>query len=200
MSTHEITIQAYDSYADNYDRAIIEFWDKFPKDFINLFAASLQGKRVLNLGSGSGRDALLLRALGLEVVCVDASISMVNITTQLGFETYHTSFRDMSFPQGSFDGIWAYGSLLHISRKEAAVLLEHIKSLLRPKGTCALGVIQGKGSALVGHSITPDAKRYFQYYTHQELITLASRAGFTLLNSQEYDVGYDIFLNHLYCL
>jgi hypothetical protein len=51
------------------------------------------------LGSGSGRDAILLRDLGLEVLCADAAKSMVEMTRKLGFESVQTTFSEMNFPR-----------------------------------------------------------------------------------------------------
>lgn len=99
------TIETYDKYAQIYDEEVIEFWNYFPRDFISKFTSSLPGKRVLDLGSGSGRDAVLLREQGLEVICADASKAMVAMTKGLSFESYQTTFADLNFPESSFDGV-----------------------------------------------------------------------------------------------
>jgi SAM-dependent methyltransferase len=116
MSTNP-TIETYDKYSQVYDNEVIGFWDNFPKDFVDSFVRQLPGKRVLNLGSGSGRDAVLLRNRGLEVVCLDASKAMTDITTNLGFESYNADFSHMDFTEASFDGVWAYTSLIHIRQE-----------------------------------------------------------------------------------
>jgi len=74
------TIKTYDKYAQIYDDEVADFWDNFPETFIDNFVSLLHGQRILNLGSGSGRDAILLRNQKLEVVCVDASKAMIDIT------------------------------------------------------------------------------------------------------------------------
>src|SRR4051812_38097372 len=113
------TIDTYDKYAHVYDEEVVEFWDNFPQVFIDKFVSLLPGKRILNLGSGSGRDAVLLRNHGLEVVCLDASKAMVDITTKLGFESHLATFSELDLPTGSFDGVWAYTSLIHIPKDGA---------------------------------------------------------------------------------
>lgn len=198
MQTHKKTIETYDKYAQAYDQNIIEFWDNFPKEFIKTFAGSLAGKRVLNLGSGSGRDALLLRAHDIEVVCVDAAKAMIEQTRKLGFESHHTSFAKMSFPDHSFDGVWAHGSLLHIAKQDAPKLVAHIRKLLKPDGVCAIGVIQGNGSALIKHESLARAPRFFQMYSEEDLRNLMKAHGFGFLYGHDYDPGYDVFLNHIY--
>src|SRR5690606_30479001 len=106
------TIKAYDKYAEIYDGEVIDFWANFPLEFIDKFVASLPG----NLGSGSGRDAMLLKNRGLDVLCVDASKSMIGMTSAMGFESLLSSFSELDFPENSFDGVWAYTSLIHIPK------------------------------------------------------------------------------------
>lgn len=116
---NNLTIAAYNQYADLYDQEVIEFWENFPHDFLEQFTKHLPGKHILDVGSGSGRDALLLRKMGFEVVCQDGSSSMINITTKLCFESHLADFSEINFPNASFDGIWAYTSLIHIPKDQA---------------------------------------------------------------------------------
>jgi len=101
----EATVLTYDQYAEVYDAEVVEFWDRFPKTFLNRFRELLPGTQVLDVGSGSGRDALLLKSLGLEITCVDASKSMVEITKKLGFDTHLADFSEISFADCAFHGI-----------------------------------------------------------------------------------------------
>jgi len=48
---------------------------------------------------------LLLKSLGLEITCVDASKSMVEITKKLGFDTHLADFSEISFADCAFHGI-----------------------------------------------------------------------------------------------
>lgn len=52
------TIAAYDAYSGEYDEDTEYFWDTFPVSVLDAFVKRLPGKRILNLGSGPGRDAL----------------------------------------------------------------------------------------------------------------------------------------------
>ena len=155
------TIDAYNKYAQIYDEEVIEFWDNFPKEFLEQFVNSLPGKRILNLGSGSGRDAILLRDLGLEVVCVDGSQSMVDMTKKLGFESHLADFSQVDFPDESFDGVWAYTSLIHVPVREARQAIEKVHTILKPNGAFAFGAIEGNTAGMRERKTMPDAERYF---------------------------------------
>ena len=194
----EQTLAAYSQFAHSYDASVVDFWAEFPRAFVQHFVQKLPGKRILNLGSGSGRDALLLRNAGLDVVCVDGACSMVAMTSGLGFESYLATFDQLPFCEDEFDGIWAHGSLLHIPKAEAPTTLTRLRALLRPKGLLAVGVIRGTGDALVAHPIMPDAQRYFQFYQSDELRQLIEPLGFDFLHQTDYELPYDTFLNHIY--
>jgi SAM-dependent methyltransferase len=88
------TIEVYNQRAIEYDNETSKFWAEFPEAVFIRFKESLPGKRVLSIGSGPGRDAERLRALGLDVICLDPSPSMVEITRKKGFLTLQQDIRD----------------------------------------------------------------------------------------------------------
>lgn len=192
------TIETYDKYAQVYDEEVIEFWEKFPQAFIDKFVSSLPGKRVLNLGSGSGRDAILLRNQGLEVVCLDASRTMVEITEGLDFESHHAMFTELNFPEASFDGVWAYTSLIHIPKTEAQEVITQVHVLLKPSGTFVMGAIEGDTAGMVERKTMPGAARYFKNYTKDELQQLIEPLGFALTYEEDYKPHNNVYLNQLY--
>ena len=72
------TIDTYNKMAQEYEDETSSFWDRFPRTFIDAFAAAVNGN-VLDIGSGPGRDALILKEKGVDVTCLDASEEMVKI-------------------------------------------------------------------------------------------------------------------------
>lgn len=192
------TLATYDRYADIYDQEVVDFWEQFPQDFLDRFLGSLSQKRILNVGSGSGRDALLLRSKGLDVVCVDGSGNMVEMTTALGFESYHKEFSEMDFPAHSFDGIWAYTSLIHVPKHEAKEIIATLRTYLKPEGILAVGVIEGKGEGMVERESMPEGERYFKKYTGGELKEMIEPLGFVMVLEQTYQPHNGVYINQLY--
>ena len=192
------TIEAYDKYAQLYDEEVVEFWENFPKNFIDKFVKSLPGGRVLNLGSGSGRDALLLRERGLEVICLDASRSMVELTTKLGFESHLATFSELGFPKGSFDGVWAYTSLIHIPKEEAKDTISKIHTLIGSNGVFVMGAIEGETAGMVKRKTMPGTVRYFKNYTKDELRELIEPIGFSFIYAEDYKPHNNVYLNQFY--
>lgn len=188
------TIEAYDAYHEVYDAETKDFWECFPDDIMNSFLKRLKGKKVLDLGSGPGRDAVLLRKHGLEVHCVDGSQNMVNMTEKLGFESLKCDFRNISLPESSYDGIWAYSSLFHVNFNEAAQIMRKSHGLLKPDGLMLLGLIEGTGNeevSLSGSRYT----RFFEYYNESKIRSLLEKTEFNLLEIHKYRPGNQTYLN-----
>lgn len=192
------TLKTYNDYATIYDEEVIAFWDAFPREFIDAFATALPGKCVLNVGSGSGRDALLLRDKGLEVACQDGSKSMVDLTEKLGFESHLAEFSEMAFDTASFDGVWAYTSLIHIPKDAARDVIKQLRTYLREDGVFAIGVIEGDTAGMVERKTMPGAERYFKKYTSQELRELIEPLGFVFMREQLYQPHSSRYISQLY--
>jgi len=192
------TIQAYNKYGQIYDQEVIEFWDNFPKTTIDEFYKRLNGKRILDLGSGSGRDALILKDRGLEVVCVDASTEMVKTTRQLGFETIESDFNNLKLENNSFDGVWAYTSLLHINKEEVKEVLKEIYKSIKPNGIFLVGLIEGVFEGEVERENMPGEKRYFRYYAEKEIREMVDNVGFKFEFQERYTPHSKTYLAQIY--
>jgi SAM-dependent methyltransferase len=193
-----ISSGAYDAYAMTYNKGIMDFWEHFPKEFVDSFIAHLPGKQVLVVGSSSGRDALLLKEMGLQVVCLDASQHMVDMTKRLGFESHLTAFDEMSRLDSAFDGVWAYTSLIQIPKEEARDAIITLHSFLKPGGAFAIGVVKDQSNDLVkiaGAETVPDS---LQYYTSPELKQMVTPAGFNFVFENEYQPHAAVYLSQLY--
>lgn len=191
------TVDAYDVYHEVYDAETVDFWERFPTSVVKKFVNSLPGGNVLNLGSGPGRDALLLRKAGLTVTCLDGSINMVEATRKLGFHSIHEDMRNMSFPDASFDGVWAYSSLFHVNTKEMKGVLDIIHRILKKDGQMLLGLIEGDGDEEISIGGSKYS-RYFQYYSEASLDHILKNEGFALTYSEKYIPGHQVYLNNIY--
>ena len=108
------------------------------------FARLAKGK-VLDIGSGPGRDGLLLKDMGIEVICLDASEAMVKMCEEKGMEAVTGDFNSLTFRDSSFEGVWAYTSILHVPKSEVSDSLREIKRVLRQGGILGLGLIEFEG-------------------------------------------------------
>lgn len=178
------TIETYDLLAKEYDEETTDFWERFPREFIDLFAERVQergvdeaGGEVLNVGSGPGRDGLLLKDKGLKVTCLDASSTMVELSSARGLTSITGDFLDLPFDENSFDGVWAYTSLLHVPKSEIDRAIVEIQRVLKPGGIFGLGLIEGD-TEVYRESAGVGKPRLFTYYSREEVEGLLKKHGF----------------------
>lgn len=141
------------------------------------FSMNLVGPRVLDLGCGPGRDAKSFREMGLEVTGIDLSSKLLDIAQSLvprvGFT--RMDMRRLGLASGSFHGVWACASFLHIPRQEAPATMEEIFRVLISGGFLYLSVKKGEGQGFDDRGI------FYVYYHAEELAQLAREAGFEIL-------------------
>lgn len=172
------TIQTYNQLAYEYDEETATFWDRFPRDFLDTFITQA-GNNILDVGCGPGRDGLILKSHGLKVIGLDASITMVKIALERGLPAVVGDFMALPFEDGEFSSVWAYTSLLHVSKTDFDGALQQIHRVLKPDGILALGMIIGEGEGF-RLSAGVDRPRWFSYYSKEELHQSLSEAGFKI--------------------
>lgn len=190
------TIDTYNIRAKEYDEEIIDFWETFPHSFLDTFEKN-SGKRIINIGSGSGRDGLLLKDAGKEVVCIDASKEMVKLSSERGLESVLADFNALPFEDETFDGAWAYTSLLHVSKESVDTPLDEIFRVIKPSGMFALGLIEGDTEEYKKSSGI-DIPRWFSFYKKEEAVELCRRHGFELVHFETFAPRSKTYLNFIF--
>lgn len=190
------TINTYNKMAHEYDHETIGFWEQFPRTFLDMFI-ELSGKKVLDVGSGPGRDGLLFQEVGKEVVCVDASEAMVDISVKKGLRSIIAGFDDLPFEDTSFDGVWSYTSLLHTPKKSIGIPFKEIYRVLAPSGMFALGLIEGETEGYKQRSGI-DMPRWFSFYQKDEVIALCKQHGFELVYFETFKPRSKNYLNFIF--
>jgi SAM-dependent methyltransferase len=142
---------------------------------VQRFAASLPcGAQVLDLGCGGGRDLIALREARLRPTGLDIAPTLAGIAHNAsGCPVVVGDLRHPPFENGTFDGIWASASLLHLSRADLPQTLRRLHRVLRPGGQFFASVKAG-----VGEEFAPDG-RWFTYFGLAEWRSLLSEAGFS---------------------
>lgn len=92
------------------------------------------GGRILDAGSGSGRDTLAFRRLGYQVEAFDASPALCALSEEVtGIRPRLLDFREFS-DGPRFDGIWACASLLHLPKSQLPEAVQRLINALRHGG------------------------------------------------------------------
>ncbi len=171
LNSHKkVTIRYFDKNVLEYEEEKKDFIKKFFQKQFDHFVNSVKkinGKKILDLGSGPGRDGLLFKKEGFHSVCVDLSEAMINHCKEHGLEAYVMDFYDLKFPDNSFDAIWASFSLLHAPKKNLPKILKDIKRILKPNGVFMISVFEGSSEGI--RKELNKREVYISYYKEDEL-------------------------------
>ena len=136
---------AFDAIGERYD-------DVFPHKSGQIIATQwvidrlAPGLRVLDLGCGTGvPTAGMLAESGLDVVGIDVSTEMLTLARRNvptgRFVAMDVLELDTSL--GEFDAVCAFFTLLMLRRADIPRVLRRVRTVLRPGGVVAIGMVEG---------------------------------------------------------
>jgi ubiquinone/menaquinone biosynthesis C-methylase UbiE len=169
------------AYKEETERMYSKFVAVFAKKFADYFSKHLRkepgeflgripkGGKILDVGSGSGDHAFFFKNNGYDVLCIDISEEMVRLCREKGLNAEVMDFEEMDFAPESFDGVWAYTSLLHTPKANIDKMLVKIKEILRPRGVLMVAMKEGSGERLESDERYPGTKRWMSLFSEEEL-------------------------------
>lgn len=146
LSEEEHTLDYYDRNATSYTEVTvgIDMSCIYPR-FLKFVA---RGGRILDAGSGSGRDTLALVRRGYRVDAFDASPALCELSTRLtGVRTQCLRFQDFDSPP-RYDGIWACASLLHVPLSNLDDAVKRLVRALNSPGALYMSFKYGSGERI----------------------------------------------------
>ncbi|ESY87782.1 methyltransferase type 12 [Mesorhizobium sp. LNHC220B00] len=141
------TIESYEDYAVRYDEIVGHV--PHPNDRAALERAAAiagAGGRILEIGSGPGRDADFLEGLGVEVRRTDATRRFLELQAARGKagELLDVITDELG---GPYDAVVALAVLIHVPRDQIDQVLEKIARSLRQGGAFVVSMRDGDGEA-----------------------------------------------------
>ncbi|MFS8102832.1 class I SAM-dependent methyltransferase [Lentzea alba] len=127
----------YDAIAARYLTWSASIADDPRLHYLAAFADRLpDGARVLELGCGAGVPCTLQLSERFDVLGVDMSAQQLDLARSNvpGARFEKADMTALDFPDGSFDGICAFYSILHVPRAEQPALISKIARWLKPGG------------------------------------------------------------------
>ncbi len=182
----------------NYKKTTIESYDKTVNEYIanvdNLHPAkeaakflSFLGRKasILDIGCGPGRDAKIFAGKGYNVVGIDLSKGMIaaakNRVKNARFKVMDVT--NLEFKGDSFDGAWANAILMHLPKKNIGMALKEIHRIIKKNGIFYLSVKEGSGEALLPDDRYGWVKKFWSFFTKNEIENAVKNAGFILEES-----------------
>lgn len=122
-----------------------------------------EGARILDAGSGSGRDTLAFLRRGYVVSAFDSSPTLCDLSTQMtDVRTRVLRFQELE-DADEYDGIWACASLLHVPETELPNAIARLIRALKQDGILYMSFKHGDGER-----VTEDG-RFFTDMTDSRL-------------------------------
>lgn len=192
MSTDRATVQSYDAAAAEYaaEAAAMPEWVATE---IDAFVTALTGTgRVLEIGSGGGRDALEFEARGISIRRTDIAKGFVELLREAGFEAdlldpLTDELADPQRPDTPYDGVWACACLIHVARQDLGKVLGRLAGATRAGGPLHVSVRDGDGEDVSTHGDAEAPRRYVEtYWREPALRSVLAGAGWVVSEVRRY--------------
>ncbi len=133
--------------------------------------------KVLEIGSGSGRDAAALISMGYDYFGIDASEGLLGVARRRNPEARFElmDVEELRLPEDNFDGFWAAASLLHIPKEKIDNVLVNIKKVVKSSGVGFISLKKGEGE-----KEEKSTGRWFSYYSQEGFRDILERNSFAI--------------------
>ena len=138
--------------------------------------------KLLEIGSGSGREAIEWIRMGYEYSGIDTSTALIDIakeTEPLG-HYFLTSVYEMPFETNTFDAFSSWAMLPHIPKERIGRALDEIQRVLKPQGLGFIAMREG-----MEEKQEPETGRWFSYYSQNELEEILMKHDFEVLSKTQ---------------
>jgi SAM-dependent methyltransferase len=171
------------AYYQTHARRLTRRYEKAEVEQLHrrLLAAFPAGAQLLDVGSGSGREAAFLLSRGFRVTCLEPSPAMIDHALSYHSELAGRIIRgrlpdELPVEAERFDGIYAVASLMHLYRRQLPAALAQLYRALLPGGTLLFSVPLSRPDLTA--SGYDEAGRYFLLMSAQEWVAETEAAGF----------------------
>lgn len=153
-------------YNDNAEQFIELSKGTDMSQLYRLFEVSIpNGGTILDVGCGSGRDSKYFVDNGYAVTAIDGSEVLCKAASKyIGIDVIEMNIEKMDLP-GTYDGIWACASLLHINKINMRRVLSELVGMLNSKGVLYV-------SWKYGNSEHDDNGKHYSDYDEKQLRAL----------------------------
>ena len=168
MDCKKKTIESYNQNTKEFTEKFKKLMDLIRRYEFQRFIDLLNGKKILDLGCGSGDHSLYFKERGLDVTAIDLSEEMIKLCKEKGLNAFVMDIERLDFKDNSFDGVWAVTSLLHIPKSKLPKVIKKLNLILKDNGILYVCVKEGEGEGLVEDK-SGNTSRFFAFWREEEL-------------------------------
>lgn len=172
-------IQAYNSDVEGREIRIDyqRTWkDEIRDDFVNRLNS--EGKKtILDMGAGSGKDALYFSELGFEVMAIDIADKMVEKCLEKGIDAKLCDLYDVKTLNKKFEAIYSMNVMLHVPRIDLDMVLSNIVEIMKKDGLFFYGVYS-KGDDAEEYIVTENnlgLPRMFSFLSDETILKVIGK-------------------------
>jgi 2-polyprenyl-3-methyl-5-hydroxy-6-metoxy-1,4-benzoquinol methylase len=158
------------------------------KEYMDLF--TIIKPRILDLGCGPGNESRRLSQCGANVVGIDFSSESIRIAQEKNpdLKFYEMNFFNIDKFIGSFDGIFACSSLIHLKKEKLNDILEITRKVIVKNGYFFNIYRKGEGQSISYPEINGvKLERIVELYTKEIIDSMFSDHGFIFVKDGYLD-------------
>ena len=149
-------------YENNAERYAAETFSADMSEQYQSFLPLLKkGAKILDVGSGSGRDAFYFQKHGYQVIALEPSKNLGREIRKVFSGELVCSDIQNYRPTERYDGIWACASLIHLQEEEVLCFFKKIDMYLNDNG-----IVYASGKSGISTGEVEDG-RFFLEFTEQ---------------------------------
>ncbi len=146
--------------------------------------------RVLEIGSGPGRDAPALRDHGLTVAALDLSGEAVRLVLAGGIPAIQGSLYRLPLAAGSVGAVWSMSTLVHVPDARFDEAMEQLVEVVGAGGLIGIGLWGGKDYEGTTDLDRFDPPRFFSFRSHDRTREMLGRHGsLESFETKDYNIG-----------
>lgn len=170
------TIDTYNSSVEEYVKTSPQKVDGDLKSWIDANLTKIDKEaKILELGSGTGKDAEYFESRGYTLELTDASKSFVEFLKKKGRDARLLDVLKDDIGKG-YDSIFADAVLLHFNTHELGQILNKVHAALKDKGLFFFTLKCGDGEEVTDRKL--HSNRYFKYWQPNEITEKLQSSGF----------------------
>jgi predicted TPR repeat methyltransferase len=175
-SSNQQTLDTYNNNVPKYIERTPQTVSGAVKTWIDSSLARLPSSaRILEVGSGPGRDADYIEAKGYRVDRTDASQTFVDHMISRGSKARLLNLLTDNLGK-NYDMVFANAVLLHFDKADTEKVIHKVSAALKPGGYFVFSLKVGEGQEMTSRKL--DSIRFFRYWTKETVTDLLKMLGF----------------------